>query len=138
MVRVRDLILPSFVDVGDVDTPSRAARDTFACLGVGAASSPGADPLLYVSRGGVQQRRMSNEAELEAALAALGFVAIRPETLSIGDQVAAFAAARVIVGAHGSGMANVGFAAPGCIIVEIMPEERLWAGACTVCALLAI
>ena len=65
---------------------------------------------------------MSNETELEAALAALGFVAIRPETLSIGDQVAVFAAARVIVGAHGSRMANIGFAAPGCIIVEIMPS----------------
>ena len=122
IVRVRDLIVPSFFDTRDVETPSRAARDTFAALAPRMAAAAGAPSRLYISRRGMVQRPMTNERDLEAALAALGFVTIRPETLSIDGQASAFAAARAIVGVNGSAMANIGFARPGCVIAEIMPS----------------
>jgi capsular polysaccharide biosynthesis protein len=120
IVRVRDLLVSGFVDSSDVKAPSAGARATFQALGAGVA--PGSDRLLYISRRGGLRRAMRNESDLEAMLARVGFVAIQPETLSIADQAAAFAGARVVVGAHGSGMANIGFAPAGCIVAEIVPS----------------
>jgi hypothetical protein len=64
-------------------------------------------------------RLLTNFPELEATLAPLGFVTIRPETLPWTDQVALFAGARVVVGEHGSAMKNLVFAGPGTAVVNM-------------------
>jgi capsular polysaccharide biosynthesis protein len=80
---------------------------------------------LYIDRRGSAQRRLSNEDEVVTALEAIGFVAIRLEDLSIDRQVALFRQAAVIVSPHGAGLTNIGFASPGCIVIELMMDAYL-------------
>ncbi len=86
---------------------------------------------LYVSRRGHPMRVMVNETALEAALVRRGFQILRPEGLSAADQIRLFAQAEVIVGPTGAGLTNAIFAAPGCTVVEIQPENfaSFWVGA---------
>lgn len=74
--------------------------------------------LLYVRRGG-HRRAVSNENEVVAALTAAGFLCIRPEEMSFAEQVRSYREARVIVSAHGAGLANTAFCQPGTIVVEL-------------------
>ena len=67
-------------------------------------------------------RILLNEAELERALMARGFVIVRPERLRPSEQIALGRQARVVVGPSGAGMANALFAAPGALVVDIQPQ----------------
>jgi len=78
---------------------------------------------LYVSRRGLAMRVMVNEVALEAALIRRGFQIVRPERMSVADQINLFGQAEVIVGPTGAGLTNALFAAPGCKVVEIQPEN---------------
>ena len=85
---------------------------------------------------------MVNEAALEQALRRRGFRILRPETLSVGEQVAAIRDAEVVVGASGAQLANALFLPAGGRLIDIQPEnftsawapmmawvtEREWAG----------
>ncbi|MCJ2082581.1 glycosyltransferase family 61 protein [Methylobacterium sp. J-090] len=77
---------------------------------------------LYVDRRGASQRRLSNEDAVVHALAALGFVAVRLEDLTIPGQINLFRQARIIVSPHGAGLTNIGFASRGCIVIELMMD----------------
>ena len=76
--------------------------------------------LLYVSRIGLPGRLCVNERALAADLERLGFTTVSPERLTIDEQIVLFSGAAAIVGPHGSGLANVGFAPPGCLLVNIV------------------
>lgn len=78
---------------------------------------------IYISRRSQHMRVMVDEPSLEAALAARGFEIIRPERLSVVDQIALFREASVIVGASGAGLANVLFTDPGTRVIEIQPQN---------------
>jgi capsular polysaccharide biosynthesis protein len=78
---------------------------------------------LYVSRRAQTMRVMVNELALEAALIRRGFQIVRPERMSVADQIRLFSEAEVIVGPTGAGLTNALFAAPGCKVVEIQPEN---------------
>ncbi len=78
---------------------------------------------LYISRRSQHMRVMVDEPQLEAALAGLGFEIIRPERLSVADQIRLFKEASVIVGASGAGLANVLFADAGAKVIEIQPQN---------------
>jgi hypothetical protein len=65
---------------------------------------------VYVSRRLAPKRRLTNEAELVAALGALGFEEHCLETYSLRDQIALMREAECVVGAHGAGLANLIFA----------------------------
>ncbi len=73
---------------------------------------------LYITRENAVRRRVSNEGELWAQLEARGFVKLNLEAMSWREQVAAFAAARVVVAPHGAGLANVVFCREGTRVVE--------------------
>jgi hypothetical protein len=80
--------------------------------------------LIYASRRRLGSwRELANEADIEAALAALGFAVMSPETMTLDEQMGAFSRAEVVVGAHGSALGNAGFAPPGCLIVPIVPDR---------------
>jgi capsular polysaccharide biosynthesis protein len=80
--------------------------------------------IIYVSREGViTSRRMTNEAELVSALEGRGATIVHPEDLTIDEQIRTFSNARVIIGPIGAGLSNMGFAPPGCCIVEILPSN---------------
>ena len=86
------------------------------------AGVPGPDPLpvrLYLDRRGSALRPLVNEDAVVEALRPLGFVPMRPETLSLPDQVRLFRGARAIVAPHGSGLTNLGFCRPGCAVLEL-------------------
>jgi capsular polysaccharide biosynthesis protein len=77
---------------------------------------------LYIDRRGSRLRPLLNEDELVASLSRHGFVAVRPEILSVVDQVRLFRAADVIVAPHGAALANVGFCRPGTQIIELLMD----------------
>jgi hypothetical protein len=75
-----------------------------------AAGVRGQGPLIYIVRGPSAKRPVLNESELIGRLERRGFRAVTPETLSFVEQVALFRDARVVVAAHGAGLANLAFA----------------------------
>lgn len=90
---------------------------------VAVPDDPGAPKRIYVSRRGSLTAQLLNEAELEAALEARGFMIVRPHEWSIRDQIILFHRAEIVVGATGVAMANVLFCRPGTKIVEIQPDN---------------
>ena len=78
---------------------------------------------LYISRAGANKRKVVNEQELIEALAALGFESIEAESLRLADQARLFSEAELVVGAHGAGLTNILFAAPGTRVIEILSLE---------------
>ena len=86
-------------------------------------ADPDAPKRLYISRLGSLKRVLTNEAELEAALAARGFTIIRPETLSVREQIALFQRAETIVAPAGAALANILFCKPGATLIEIQPSN---------------
>jgi hypothetical protein len=78
---------------------------------------------LFISRRTARSRRCLNEADLFARLAPLGFELILLETLSLREQLEAFAAAEVVVGAHGAGFTNLVVCGEGTAVVELLPGD---------------
>lgn len=73
---------------------------------------------IYLRRG-AGRRRLANEAELEAALAEIGFVAIDPQRLTVFEQVKHLSAAQFVVAPHGAALTNMIFAPPGGLMLEL-------------------
>jgi hypothetical protein len=74
---------------------------------------------IYVSRAMANDRRIVNEADLIRALEGEGFQSFLLEDLSFPEQIGLFGRAEFVVGAHGSGLANLVFCTPGTRVVEI-------------------
>lgn len=68
---------------------------------------------VYLSRHDVKNRRCHGEKELQRRLLANGYAIVKPETLSIPDQIALFNQADWIVGAMGSAFHNLMFTSRG-------------------------
>jgi capsular polysaccharide biosynthesis protein len=95
-----------------------------------AIDEPGKGPAhLYINRLGDLKRPLVNEAALESALVARGFVSVAPEKLPISKQIALFRDADVILAPSGAALANVLFCKPGARIFEIQPINfaGIWA-----------
>ncbi|PYI52123.1 glycosyltransferase family 61 protein [Paenibacillus flagellatus] len=73
---------------------------------------------LYICRMNSGHRKLINEHEISGLLQSYGFCRVFPEQLSVAEQAALFAQAKVIVGPHGGGMTNLVFASPGTKVVE--------------------
>jgi Glycosyltransferase 61 len=100
--------LPYFLDVVFPDAPRSSGNST--------------GPLLYISRNEASMRRLMNEDEIIPGLKDMGFHVMRPGTVSLANQIAAFRDAKVIVAVHGAGLTNIIFCRPGTTLVEIFPE----------------
>lgn len=75
---------------------------------------------IFVARGASGVRRLVNEDEVRALLERrYGFETVDPAMLTLEQQRQAFRSARVIVGPHGSGLANAMFAHAPAAIVEL-------------------
>jgi hypothetical protein len=89
---------------------------------------PGGGPArVYLSRAGIAgSRRIRNEDAIEAMLAERGFDIVRPETLTVPEQAAVVAYARLIVGPYGANLANLVFAATGSrtVIIATKPQPE--------------
>lgn len=79
---------------------------------------------LYINRRDTKLRRVVNEGQLEAALAARGFKSVSMADFTFDEKMRLCAAAEVIVAPHGSGLANIAFCAPGTQIIEIKGADH--------------
>jgi len=79
---------------------------------------------LYVSRADAKKRHILNESALEPALRRNGFEIVLPGAMTLQEQVSLFSQASVICGAHGAGLTDMLFAAPGAHVIEILPNDR--------------
>jgi len=79
---------------------------------------------LYVSRRDTARRKLVNEAEIEAYLAARGFSVILLGEMTLEQQISALAGAEVVVSATGSGLVNCAFCPPGARMVEIITKPH--------------
>jgi capsular polysaccharide biosynthesis protein len=62
---------------------------------------------VFILRGNRGRRRLTNEGDLLDALGKVGFVAIDPEELGLAGALGALRHARIVVGGHGAGLANI-------------------------------
>ena len=74
---------------------------------------------IFLSRQDAARRRLLNEEKIINRLKPHGFEVIVPSSLSVADQIEVFSQAEIVVGAHGSGFANMVFASPQAKLVEI-------------------
>lgn len=89
-----------------------------------AAGTRGAGERLLVRRGPRAPRPVRNEAELIASLTPLGFTVVALEEHSLLEQIAIFRDARIIVAAHGAGLANLIFARRAALL-ELFSRDYL-------------
>jgi len=88
-----------------------------------AAGPSGPRTPIYVTRGpSANNRSVTNEAEVRALLSERGFVSVDPGTMSVVEQVRAFADAPVVVAPHGAALTNLMFMSPGAAVVELFPS----------------
>ena len=88
-----------------------------------AACPPDGPARIYVSRRDARQRRLRNEAEIEALCVARGYVPVTLGDMPLHRQVALFGAARRIVGLHGAALANLLFCQPGAAVLELLMDR---------------
>ncbi len=78
---------------------------------------------IYLSRAGAKRRRVTNETAILKSLERYGFIEVRPETMSIRDQVSLFQRASVIVGPHGAAFGGMVFSTDAKLLV-LYPEQH--------------
>jgi hypothetical protein len=101
----------------------RAAMATFRRLSQPVPWMRGAAEEIYVARTDAPERVAENEAELIALLEQQGVRIVVPGALSVAEQIAAFRAARLVIGAHGGGMSNIVFCQNGSFVYEMLPRD---------------
>ena len=87
------------------------------------ASSKTLGERLYISRAKANYRKVENEQELYPVLKKYGFQIIYFEDYSLSDQISICKNAKVLMGLHGAGLANLAFLSPGGKIIEIRPDN---------------
>ena len=122
------LLLPSaeFSDFLGQHMPamvSRAAMATFRRLSEAVPWTYGAAEEIYVARTDAHNRVAENEAELIELLERQGVRIVVPGALSVAEQIAAFRAARLVIGPHGAGLSNIVFCQSGSFVYELLPRH---------------
>jgi hypothetical protein len=112
-----------FLGAGMPDAVSRAAAATFRRLGSVVPWTHGAADEIYVARTDAENRTAQNEAELIDHLDREGVRIVVPGVLCVAEQIAAFRAARLVIGPHGAGLSNIAFCQPGSFVYELLPRH---------------
>jgi len=74
---------------------------------------------IYISRSKASVRRIANEEAFVEILKQQGFVVVTLEDLSVHEQADLFHQAKIVIGPHGSGFANLIFSNPETCVIEI-------------------
>ena len=74
---------------------------------------------LFISRSRALRRRISNEDQVEGVIVRHGFERVFLEELSFAQQVRLAGSAKVMVGNHGAGLANMLWMAPETTVLEL-------------------
>jgi len=75
---------------------------------------------IYIRRQGA--RRVGNVQQVESFLTHHGFTMVSLEGMPFAEQIDLFASAAFVIGAHGGGLANLLFCAPGTRVLEFSPD----------------
>jgi tetratricopeptide (TPR) repeat protein/capsular polysaccharide biosynthesis protein len=118
-IQAQELIVPSFPGHLDWVSPGTIEflRQTFLPqITLTKTSYP---ERIYISRARARGRQVINEQEVIDILETWDFQTFYLEEMSVREQVALFAAAKVIVAAHGSGLTNLVFSNAGTKVIEL-------------------
>lgn len=74
---------------------------------------------LYIARGNVQKRRVSNEEALMTVLSRYGFELVSLDGMPLQHQIQIFRKATHIISAHGGALTNLLYIPAGCQVLEI-------------------
>lgn len=102
---------------------SRAALSTFARLRRSVAPAADGAEAIYVARTDTKHRVALNEDALIAMLRRQGVRIVVPGALPLREQLAAFRAARLVIGPHGAGLSNIVGCEPGTHVYELVPSH---------------
>lgn len=111
---------------GDFWRRPRFVSDFLRAFGDHVAPTHSQVPYLYISRQDAGVRKILNEEQIIETLRQRGFYSVELAKLSLADQVTLIKGAKVIVGGHGAGLANISFAPQDCKVIEIISPSRLW------------
>ena len=93
-------------------------------LGLDRPGAASGNRRLFVLRNGVETRRLLNQERIAALLQShFGFEVVDPAAMTLPEQVAVFRDAAVVMGPHGSGLANAVFAERLAVLVELFHTE---------------
>ncbi len=104
--RARKLYIPWMADRSGQPSPT-ACSYVSETLRQAAGHRTFDTPYIYVSRTDAKKRRVRNEDEVLNVLERYGFVRYETGKMPLLDQVALFAQAKIVVGPHGAGFANL-------------------------------
>lgn len=79
---------------------------------------------IFISRKDSKSPRILNEEAIGEMLRPLGFEAVSLTGKTVGEQIALFSDAEIVVGGHGAGLTNALFVPPGTPIVELHDRTR--------------
>jgi len=79
---------------------------------------------VYLTRAN-KTRGILNAAEVDRVFHERGWTILDPERLSLSQQIATFANAKVICGLHGAAFTNLTWCTPGCQVLELFAEGFL-------------
>ncbi len=78
---------------------------------------------IYVARTDSRHRRMTNEPELIELMLSYGVSVVVAGQMSLAQQINLFRNARVVIGPHGAGLANIVFCRPGTVVYELLQAD---------------
>jgi capsular polysaccharide biosynthesis protein len=78
---------------------------------------------LYLKRGDGWTRGIVNEEELCDFMQARGWRVVRPETMTVAEQIGLFQNARAVCSVHGSALTNLLWASSECKVVELCADN---------------
>jgi capsular polysaccharide biosynthesis protein len=117
-VKADTLVVPGLPDADLKTPPWLVSFLRERLLPAGTRRVPGRR--LYVTRGRqAGSRIVTNEDDVLALLAPLGFAVIDPGKMPVAEQIRTFAQAEWIVAPHGAALTNLAFASPGAAVVEL-------------------
>jgi tetratricopeptide (TPR) repeat protein/capsular polysaccharide biosynthesis protein len=124
-IQAEELIVPSFGSHLGWLQPwgLKFLREVFLTPKV--LSKKGFPERIYISREKAKYRRVLNEGEVQEILSQYGFVTVSPESMSLEEQIAMFAAAKIIIAPHGSGLTNIIFCQAGTKVIELIAPHYL-------------
>ncbi len=78
---------------------------------------------IYVCRGNVKYRKVSNEKEVISFLEKKGFVSVKMDGLSVFEQARIFNSAKIIIAPHGAALTNLVFCKKGTKVIELFNPD---------------
>lgn len=121
IIQAAELIVPSvpFIPIKGMPLPLWLKKDLRDIFLKNNDSNISSYDKIYISRKYASSRRIVNEDKLIEEIEKIGFKVVYLESLSPYEQAELFNKAKIIIGLHGSGFANLIFATPKCKVVEI-------------------